>query len=311
MEGSVISMGGQISGQPAQNPSADLIKDSTTKTFMADVIEASRQVPVIVDFWAPWCGPCKQLTPAIEKAVREAGGKVRLVKVNIDENQALAGQMRIQSIPAVFAFVGGQPVDGFMGALPDSEIKAFIDRVAGQAGPDKQIEELLAMCQKAFDAGEFAQAAQGYAQVAQADRENTQAIAGLAKCQIELEDLQGAEATLSMTPPDKADDQYIVSARAALELAATPADHAEITRLTAAIEADENNHQARLDLTVELNAAGRREEAVDHLITIIRRQRDWNDEAARKQLLKFFEAWGPTDEMTVAGRRKLSAILFS
>ncbi len=304
-------MGGQIAGTGTGAPQADLIKDSDTKGFMADVVQASREVPVIVDFWAPWCGPCKQLGPIIEKAVREANGKVRLVKVNIDENQALAGQMRIQSIPAVYAFVDGQPVDGFMGALPESEIRAFIERVAGPSSEDQQIEQLLEAAKAALADKNFAAAGQMYAGVLQADRENLAAIGGLAKCQIETGELDAARATLALVPPGKETDADIASATAALELAEAPSDDAEIEQLRSALAADPADHQARLDLATALNAAGRREEALEQLIEIIRTDRGWNDEAARKQLLKFFEAWGMTDELTIAGRRQLSAILFS
>ncbi len=304
-------MGGQISASGTAGADGDLIKDTDTRGFTADVIEASRQVPVIVDFWAPWCEPCKQLTPLIEKLVREAKGAVRLVKVNIEENQAIAGQMRIQSIPAVFAFANGQPVDGFMGALPENEIKAFIDKVAGPSAADQQIEELVAAGKAAFAEQQFPVAAQAFSQVLQADPQNTAALAGLAKCQIEDGDTDGARATLELVPADKKADPDVASAHAALELAAIAVDTSEITELTSIVEADETNHQARFDLALALNAAGEREAALDHLLALFKLQRDWNDDAARKQLLVFFEAWGPTDELTVTGRRRLSSIMFS
>jgi putative thioredoxin len=292
-------------------PPADLIKDSDTRRFMADVIEASRKQPVLVDFWAPWCGPCKQLTPLLEKTVRQANGKVKLVKINIDENQALAQQMRIQSIPAVFGFVDGQPVDGFMGALPESQIKQFIDRLGGQGSIAEELEAAVAEGREALARKDHAQAAQIFAQVLQVDRENAGAIAGLAKTQIESGELAKAKATLALVPPARSNDPEIVSARAALELAETPVDENEIGAQMRAIEADPDNHDARFDLAVALNAAGKRAEALDHLLHIVRRKRDWNEEAARKQLVKFFEAWGPKDELTIQGRRKLSSILFS
>jgi putative thioredoxin len=292
-------------------PPADLIRDSDTRRFMTDVIEASRKQPVLVDFWAPWCGPCKQLTPLLEKTVRQANGKVRLVKINVDENQQLAAQMRIQSIPAVFAFVDGQPVDGFMGALPESQIKQFIDRLGGQGSVAEELEAAVDEGRAALAAKDYATAAQIFAQVLQVDREHAGAIAGLAKTQIETGDIAKAKTTLALVPPGRAGDPEIVSAKAALELAETPVDQGEIGAHTRAIETDPDNHHARFDLALALNAAGRRAEALDHLLHIVRRKRDWNEEAARKQLVKFFEAWGPKDDLTVQGRRKLSSILFS
>ena len=290
---------------------SDLIKETDTRRFVADVIEASRRQPVIVDFWAPWCGPCKQLTPLLEKLVRQANGKVKLVKVNIDENQQLAAQMRIQSIPAVFAFVDGQPVDGFMGALPESQLKQFIDRLGGQGSVAEELDEVVAEGRSALAAKDYAKAAQIFAQVLQVDREHPGALAGLAKAQIESGDLARAKATLALIPPARANDPEIVSAKAALELAETPVDQGGINDHMRAIEAEPDNHHARFDLAMALNAAGRRAEALDHLAQIVKRQRDWNDEAARKQLVKFFEAWGPKDELTIQGRRKLSSILFA
>jgi len=301
---------GSTNGAGAPPPGA-LIKDSDTRTFMADVVETSRKVPVIVDFWAPWCGPCKQLGPMLEKLVKQANGKVRMVKVNVDENQQLAAQMRVQSIPAVFAFVDGQPVDGFMGALPESQIKQFIDRLGSQGGMAEEIEAAVTAGREALAQNNLAEAAQIFAQILGVDREHAGAIAGLAKCQIASGDLEQAKATLALVPPAKANDAEVISAKAALELAATPVDHGEIANLTRAIEANADDHQSRLDLAVALNAAGKKQEALDHLLHIVRRKRDWNEEAARKQLVKFFEAWGPKDEFTLLGRRKLSSILFS
>jgi len=290
----------------------DLVKDSDTAHFMADVIEASRQVPVIVDFWATWCGPCRQLGPALEKAVLAAKGKVRMVKIDVDKNQQLAAQMRVQSIPAVFAFVNGQPVDGFMGALPESQIKQFIDRLAGGAGAvAEQVEALLAEAQEALALNNPAGAAESFAEILQFDPENAKAFAGLARAQLLLGDPEGAAATLEMVPADKVNDPDVASARAALELAANPVDTSEIERLRSAVEANAGDHQSRFDLALALNGAGRREEALDHLLSIVKADRSWNDDGARKQLVQFFEAWGPKDEFTLSGRRKLSSLLFS
>jgi putative thioredoxin len=302
---------GNGTGQEGAPPAGDLIRDSNTQNFMRDVIDASRQMPVIVDFWAPWCGPCKQLGPALEKVVRQAGGKVRMVKINVDENQQLAAQMRIQSIPAVYAFVNGQPVDGFMGALPESQLKQFVDRLGGQGSMAEEIEAAVAEGRTALEQQDYQTAAQIFAQVLQVDREHAGAIAGLARCQVAVGDLDNAQATLALVPPAKASDPDVLSARAALELALNPVDVSEIGTLKAQIEKTPDDFQARLDLAILLNGAGEREQATDQLIYIIRKMRSWNDEAARKQLVKFFEAWGPKDDFTIAGRRKLSSVLFS
>ncbi len=296
---------------PAAKAAANLIKDSDTKNFMADVIEASRQQPVIVDFWAPWCGPCKQLGPAIEKVVKQANGKVKLVKINVDENQQLAAQMRVQSIPAVFAFVNGQPVDGFMGALPESQIKQFVDRLGGQGSMAEEIAAAMAEAEAAFTAGDFQTASDIYMQVVQADREHAGALAGLARCQIATGELDNAKATLALVPPAKKNDPAVLSAQAALDLALNPVDLREVGRLKLVVDANPGDLQARIDFAVALNAAGDRTGAIDQLISAIKKDRAWNDGAARKQLVKFFEAWGPKDDATLAGRRKLSSVLFS
>jgi putative thioredoxin len=307
----IIGQKPTVNGNGATPQAGNLIKDSDTKRFMVDVIEASRKAPVLVDFWAPWCGPCKQLTPTLEKVVRQANGKVRLVKINVDENQQLAGQLRIQSIPTVYAFVDGQPVDAFMGALPESQVKQFVDRVGGQGGFAEELETAVAAGREAVVEKDYATAAQIFAQVLQVDRENVGALAGLARCQIETGDLDNAKATLALVPPAKASDPEVLSVKASLDLALNPVDLSEIGALARAIEKDPEDHQSRYDLAVALAGAGRREEALEHLLAIVRKKRDWNDDAARKQLVKFFEAWGPKDDLTLQGRRKLSSILFS
>lgn len=291
-------------------PSDDLVKDTTTASFRQDVLAESMKQPVLVDFWAPWCGPCKQLTPVIEKAVRAAGGKVKLVKMNIDEHPQIAGQLGVQSIPAVFAFQRGQPVDGFMGALPESQIKAFIERLVGPIGPSAA-EELLAEADRLAAEGDVGGAAELYAAILSQDPENAQALAALAKLHIELGDLEGAKRLLDAAPAAKAQDPAILGARAAIELAEQAGSLGDIADLQRKVEANPLDHQARFDLAIALNARNRREEAANHLLEIIRRDRNWNEDGARKQLVQFFEAWGPMDEMTVAGRRRLSSILFA
>jgi len=302
-----LTPGGGAGGTAA----GGLVKDTTTQTFMQDVIEESRNQPVLVDFWAPWCGPCKQLGPLIEKVVTEAKGAVKLVKMNIDDHPAVAQQMGVQSIPAVFAFVDGRPVDGFMGALPESQIKEFISRIAGPSAEEQGLEQVLESAQAAFDEGDIAGAAEIYGAVLQEDRENVAAIAGLTRCLVASGELDRATQTLALVPPGKETDPLIAGAKAALELAEQTADLGDIGNLAHALETDPNDHQSRFDLALALNARGDREDAVNHLIEIIRRKRDWNEEAARKQLVQFFDVWGATDPMTIEARRKLSSVLFS
>ncbi len=289
---------------------AEVVKDTTTQTFMKDVIEESKHQPVLVDFWAPWCGPCKQLTPILEKAVKAAKGAVKLAKMNIDEHPAIPGQMGIQSIPAVIAFVNGQPADGFMGALPESQVSAFLERLTkGKAGGESK--DLLKAADEALAANNPAAAADIYAQLLTEDDANVTALAGLARCYVQTGALEQAKQTLAMVPEAKRSDTAVAAARAALELAEQAKSAGPVDELERKVAADPLDHQARFDLAVALNAKGKRAEAVNHLIDIVKRDRKWNEDGARKQLVQFFEAWGPTDEATVDGRRRLSSILFS
>jgi putative thioredoxin len=291
-------------------PTGDAIKDTTTATFMADVIEESKRQPVLVDFWATWCGPCKQLTPVLEKAVRAAKGKVKLAKMDIDKNPEIPGQMGIQSIPAVIAFVNGQPADGFMGALPEGQVMQFLERLTKDkiGGEEK---DMLAAADAAVASKDFAGAAQIYAQVLAADSNNIPAMAGLARCYVATGAIDQAKQTLAMVPETKRNDAAVVAAQAAIDLAEQAKSVGPLNDLEAKVAANPADHQARFDLAVALNAAGKRADAAQHLLDIVKRDRKWNDDAARKQLVQFFDAWGATDDATLAGRKKLSSILFS
>jgi len=302
-----VIMEGDATAAPM--PGGDVIKDSDQQSFMADVIEASQQVPVIVDFWAPWCGPCKQLGPMLEKLVRQAGGLVKLVKINVDENQEIAAQLRVQSIPMVYAFKDGRPVDAFSGALPESQLKTFIDRLLGGAKPP--LEAALDEAQALLDGGDAAGAAALYRQVQAEDPGNDGAIAGVLRATLAMGDTDTVAEIIAALPPEILAKSEVAAAVSAFELEQQTADSGDLDDLKQKVEAAPADHQARLDYAVALYGSHRNEEAIDELIEIIRRDRNWNDEAARKQLLKIFEALGPTHELTASGRRLLSSVLFS
>jgi putative thioredoxin len=287
-----------------------LIKETTTQAFMKDVIEESKRQPVLIDFWAPWCGPCKQLTPVLEKVVRGAKGKVKLVKMNIDDHPAIPGQMGIQSIPAVIAFVNGQPADGFMGALPEGQVAQFIERLTKGAVAG-ETKDLLAEADAALAAGDAQAAAAVYSEVLAEDKDNAPALAGLARAYLAAKQIDKAKQILTQVPEAKRNDAAVAAARAALEVAEQANSVGPIGDLEQKVAANPLDHQARFDLAVALNANAKRVEAVEQLIEIVRRDRKWNDDGARKQLVQFFEAWGPTDEATVAGRKRLSSVLFA
>jgi putative thioredoxin len=286
------------------------VKDTTTQTFVKDVIEESKRQPVLVDFWAEWCGPCKQLAPVLEKVVRATKGKVKLVKMDIDKHPSIPGQLGIQSIPAVFAFVNGQPVDGFLGALPESQITAFIERLTkDRVGGEEQA--MLKSADEALAKGDAAGAAALYAQVLAEDTSNVAALAGLARSYVRTGAIEQAKQTLALVPESKRNDSVVSAARSALELAEQAKSVGPLAELEKKLAANPLDHQTRFDLAVALNSKGRRAEAVDHLIEIVKRDRKWNDDGARKQLVQFFEVWGPTDDATVNGRKRLSSVLFS
>ena len=289
--------------------SDDLIKDGSDAGFMADIVEASKVQPVIVDFWATWCGPCRTLTPMLEKAVRAAEGKVKLVKIDVDANPAYAGQLRVQSIPTVYAFVDGKPVDGFQGAVPESQLKAFIEKLSGGPGINSDVEQLLSLGAESLSLSDLGGAAQAYAQVLTLEPENETAIAGMARVYLADGDADQARQTLAMAAPDSKNAD-VISLRAQLSLAST-APTGEADALQARLAADPSDHQARYDLSLAQAASGDFKGAVDSLLTIVAADREWNDQAARKQLLTIFEAAGPMSDVAKQGRRKLSALLFS
>jgi putative thioredoxin len=307
------------SAAPSAAPPVALVKDSTDRAFKADVIDASLEAPVLVDFWAPWCGPCRSLSPNIEKVVKEKAGKIRLVKINIDENPSIAGQLGVQSIPAVFAFAGGRPVDAFLGNIPESEVRKFADKViaaapAGQprAGSmEEEIKNAMAAAREALAANDLNTAAQIFGMVLQHQPENAEAIVGMARVYLTAGEPQQAQAVLDTLKDPKPKTEDYTSLVAALKLQSEAAELGAIAELEQKLQKSPDDHQARYDLAIALNAEGKRGEAAEQLTTLMKRDRTWNDDAARKKLLEFFEAWGFKDPATVKGRRLLSSLLFS
>ena len=308
-----------LSAPAASPPPAGLVRDSSDRAFKADVLDASLEAPVLVDFWAPWCGPCRALSPNIEKVVKEKAGRIRLVKINIDENPAIAGQLGVQSIPAVFAFAGGRPVDAFMGNIPESEIQRFADKVIAAAGPgqppagslEEQIGQALEAGRNALAAGDLNAAAQIFGMVLQHQPENAEAIIGMARVYLAAGEPDQAQAVLDTLKEPQPKNEDYVSLVAALKLAGEAAELSAIAELEQKLAQDADDHQSRFDLALALNAEGRRADAAEQLVALIRRDRTWNEDAARRKLLEFFEAWGPKDPATLKGRRLLSALLFS
>ncbi|QIE46394.1 co-chaperone YbbN [Pseudohalocynthiibacter aestuariivivens] len=304
----MIELGGQT-------PANDLIKDVSEAEFMAEVVEMSQTVPVIVDFWAPWCGPCKTLGPALEAAVTKAKGAVRMAKVNVDENQGIAGQLQVQSIPTVYAFWKGQPIDGFQGAVPPSEIDAFVARVAdagdGVPGEDNGLDDALDAADEMLEAGAASDAAETYAAIIQEDANNARAYAGMARAHLALDDVDQAEAILNGAPAEISAAPEIEAAHAQIALARQAANAGPVTELQTTVDANPDDHQARFDLAQALHANGQTAEAVDQLLDLFRRDRDWNDGAAKQQLFTIFDALKANDPVVLAGRRKLSSMIFA
>jgi putative thioredoxin len=304
-----VSASFQMGSDPVPAQGREAVIDVTMQSFGRDVVEASRETVVLVDFWAPWCGPCKQLTPVLEKVVRAAGGRVVLAKMNIDEHPQVAGQLGIQSIPAVVAFKDGRPVDAFMGALPEGQVKQFVEKVAGPVGPSAA-EQLLEVADTALAAEDFEGAGQAYSGVLATEPENVKAIGGLTRALVGLGDLERAREALALALPASVNDPAIAGARAQLELAEQAADLGDVGEFERRLAADPADHAARFELALALNARGERKAAAEQLVEIVGRDRTWDDDGARKQLLQFFDAWGGADPATLHGRRRLSAVLF-
>ena len=315
--GQTVTMGGAPATGASPAPAGgDTVFDTTTQTFADDVLKASMSQLVLVDFWAGWCGPCKQLGPVLERVVQSFGGAVRLAKMDVDAHPAIPGQLGVQSLPTVLAFANGRPLDGFMGALPESQIKQFIEQCLAQSGlsatpPDGlPVEEMLAEAAQRLEAGDTAGASEIYVAILSEDPENVGAVAGLARVRLAGGDAAGARGMIEQLPEAKRDAPEVAAVLAKLDLLDQAADLGDTGELRARLEADENDHQARYDLALAADAANRREEAAEHLLEIVRRDREWNDDGARKQLLKLFESWGVMDPATVHARRKLSSLMF-
>ena len=302
-------------GGAAPATGGDNVMDGTDAGFMTDVIDASQTQPVVVQFTAPWCGPCRTLGPQLEAAIQKTGGKMKLVRINIDENPQIAGQLQVQSIPAVFGFAGGQPIDGFMGAQSPSQIDAFLQKLmqagGGAGGEDQQIDAMLDAADEAVGQGGAGEAAQVYAQILGVKPENLRAIAGLARCYAASGDFDRARETLAMAPEDKADDPLVAQVRSMIELSESTGSAGDAAPLAAAVAANPDDHQARMDYALALIGGGQNEEAIDELLTLFQRDSEWNEGAAREQLFKLFEALGPTDPLTLKGRRRLSSLMFA